>query len=78
MENVLQEINERLAAIEGRIEHPAVAVSVKETARMLGVSVPKVYELMHRSDFPMFKVGGRALISVAGLQEWVKAQVKAD
>lgn len=78
MENVLQEINERLAAIEERIEHPAVAVSVKETARMLGVSVPKVYELMHRADFPMFKVGGRALISVAGLQEWVNAQVKAD
>ena len=74
----LQEINERLAAIEKRIEQPAVTVSVKETANMLGVSVPKVYELMHRADFPMFKVGSRVLISAVGLQEWVKAQVAAQ
>lgn len=74
----LQEINERLAAIEKRIEQPAVTVSVKETANMLGVSVPKVYELIHRADFPMFKVGSRVLISAVGLQEWVNAQVAAQ
>lgn len=51
-----------------------LAVSAAEAARLLGVSKPKVYKLMARSDFPAFKLDGRTLVSVDGLREWVKKQ----
>lgn len=51
-----------------------LAVSAAEAARLLGISRPKVYELMGREDFPAFKLGGRTLVSVEGLREWIAAQ----
>ena len=51
-----------------------MAVSAPEAARLLGVSKPKVYELMNRADFPAFKLGGRTLISVDGLRKWIQEQ----
>ncbi len=53
-----------------------LAVSPAECAQLLGVSRPKVYDLIHRSDFPAFKLGTRTLISVEGLREWVKKQAE--
>lgn len=53
-----------------------IAVSAPEAARLLGVSKPKVYELMNRDDFPSFKLGSRTLISVDGLREWVRKQTE--
>lgn len=53
-----------------------LAISAPEAARLLGVSKPKVYELMGRADFPSFKLGGRTLVSVDGLREWVRNQSK--
>ena len=51
-----------------------IALNVTEASELLGVSRPVVYQLMHRRDFPAFKVGGRTLISRAGLEEWVNKQ----
>lgn len=34
-----------------------ITLSVTEAAAVLGVSRPTVYQLIHRSDFPAFKVG---------------------
>lgn len=51
-----------------------LAVSAAEAARILGISRPKVYDLIHQRGFPAFKVGGRTLISVEGLRRWVAAQ----
>ena len=43
-----------------RVEHiEPIAVSATDAARLLGVSKPKVYELMGRADFPSFKLVGR-------------------
>lgn len=53
-----------------------MAVSVPEAARLLGVSKPKVYELIGHSDFPAFKIGGRTLVSADGLREWVRKQTE--
>ena len=55
-----------------------LAVSAPEAARLLGVSKPKVYELMARGDFPSFKVGSRTIVSVEGLLEWVKKQTEVS
>ena len=56
----------------GNIE--PLAVSAAKAAELLGVSRPKIYELMKREDFPSFSLGGRTLISVAGLRTWVDKQ----
>ena len=53
-----------------------LAVSAPEAARLLGISKPKVYELMGQEGFPSFKLGGRTLVSVDGLREWVRTQSK--
>lgn len=55
-----------------------LAVGTTEAARLLGVSRPTLYQLLNRADFPSFRVGGRVLISVAGLQEWINRQTKED
>ena len=52
-----------------------IAISVSEAARLLGVSRPKVYQLMQQESLPSFKAGSRTLIPVADLQKWVAAQV---
>ena len=53
-----------------------VTLTVTETAAALGVSRPTVYNLLHRQDFPAFRVGGRTLVSVEGLREGVAAQAE--
>lgn len=55
-----------------------LAYSVSETAQILGVSRPKVYDLLHRSDFPSFRIGGRVLVSADGLRHWVAAQADCE
>lgn len=53
-----------------------LAYSSTETAQVLGVSRPTVYQLMKRADFPVFKVGSRTLVSAEGLRAWVRAQTE--
>lgn len=51
-----------------------IALNVTETAEVLGVSRTVVYQLMHREDFPSFKVGKRTLVPRAALEAWVNKQ----
>lgn len=53
-----------------------ITVSTTEAARLLGISKPSVYRLIHRGDFPVLHVGNRTLVSLAGLDEWVKNQTQ--
>ena len=53
-----------------------LAVSPAECVRLLGVSRPKVYDLVNRDDFPSFKLGARTLISVDGLRIWIAKQAE--
>ena len=55
-----------------------LAYSVTETAQVLGVSCPTVYALMKQSGFPVFQIGGRKLISVDGLRNWVRNQTEVS
>ena len=55
-----------------------LAVSPAECARLLGISRPKVYDLLHQKDFPSFKLGSRTLISVDGLREWISRQTQPE
>ena len=55
-----------------------IAVSAPEAARLLGVSKPTIYQCIHREGFPAFKLGGRTLVSVDGLREWVAKQTEVS
>ena len=54
-----------------------LAVGTTEAAKLLGISRPTLYQLIGRTDFPSFRVGGRVLISVSGLQAWIERQTAA-
>ena len=49
-----------------------IALSVKDAAALLGVSVTKMYEIIHRADADFtVRLGGRILISRTKLEEWL-------
>ena len=62
----------------GRITIPErLAYSPAEAAEALGISRPTLYNtLLNRPGFPVFRVGGRVLISTEGLREWVRRQAE--
>ena len=53
-----------------------LAYSLTETAQVLGVSRPTVYALMKQQGFPVFQIGGRKLVSVEGLRDWIRSQTE--
>lgn len=53
-----------------------VAISVSDAAKLLGISKPTMYQVIYQSDFPAFRLGGRTLISIDGLRDWVRSQAK--
>ena len=55
-----------------------LAVSVDEAAKMLGVSKPSLYKLIHREDFHVFKIGGRTMIHKVKLEQWADAQIVTE
>ena len=52
-----------------------IALNVTEAAAALGVSRTVLYQLIHRKDFPAFKIGSRTVIPRAALEEWANSQV---
>lgn len=55
-------------------QHTKLLLSVPEAAECLGVCSKVVYNLIHSKEFPTVWIGRRALISRAGLAEWVRKQ----
>ena len=51
-----------------------VALTVPEMAEALGIGLSSAYNLVHRADFPSFRVGRAVRVSRARLNEWVEAQ----
>lgn len=47
-----------------------VAYNAKEAAEALGISAPKLYELIHTEDFPSYKIGGKVFVDAQGLRDW--------
>lgn len=55
-----------------------IAISVPRMAELLSISRPTAYQLARRTDFPAFTVGGRTLVSVSGLVQWVAEQARQE
>lgn len=51
-----------------------LGVSVTEAAELLGISRNQCYELVKRDDFPSLTIGGRIVVSLRGLEDWVDRQ----
>ncbi len=49
-------------------------LSVSETAALMGLSRPTVYQLTRRADFPVVRLGGRVLILAESLETWLAQQ----
>ena len=47
-------------------------------AKVLGVSPSSVYELMHKPDFPILKVGSRMVVPKEKFVEWVERNTKGS
>ena len=48
-------------------------MSVKESAKYLGIGISKMYELVHSKDFnAALRIGKRIVISVEALDAWLK------
>jgi len=46
-------------------------MSVQELSAMLGISMPKAYELVKQPGFPVIRVGARILIPIDAFKEWL-------
>ncbi|MBH8600497.1 helix-turn-helix domain-containing protein [Thermoactinomyces sp. CICC 23799] len=62
----------RLASQMDRSE--ALTYSVEQAAEVLGVSRSKMYDILHRPDFPVVDVGNRRLIPRRQLERWLENQ----
>ena len=52
--------------------------SAPEVAQLLGISRSAAYNLMHRDDFPSFRIGKRWLVRDSSLHEWLEKQSKIE
>ena len=72
-------INETIvSAQEARemVSHSPVktVLTPREAARELLISMPTMYELCHRADFPAFRIGKKILINRQALAEWIERE----
>ena len=49
-----------------------VTLNLTQAADVLGVSRPTMRALVHRGDFPAFKIGSRWLVSRTALETWAE------
>ena len=56
---------------------PRAAYTVKEAAQALGMSHQTIYNLIHADDFPAVKIGGRTLVPVAALDDWLESKMRS-
>lgn len=53
-----------------------LALSVTEAAEALGISRRSLYNLMKADGFPVLELGGRRVIPVDLLQQWMHKRVE--
>ena len=53
-----------------------ISLNLKEAAEIIGISKPKIYEVLERPGFPAFRVGRRWVIPRKSLLEWIESEAK--
>ena len=54
-----------------------LTVTVDELAKIVGVSRPTAYELIHKEGFPTVRIGRRIVIPLDSLKRWLEEQAGA-
>ena len=54
-----------------------LTVTVDEMAKIVGVSRPTAYELIHKEGFPTVRFGRRIVIPLDSLKRWLEEQAGA-
>jgi excisionase family DNA binding protein len=67
----IAEMARRLDSVENR------GLGMNEARKIIGVSYPKMLELVHSAGFPAFRVGVKWIIPVEQLSEWMKKQAES-
>lgn len=55
-----------------------LTMTASEAAEALQVSMPVIYELCRRENFPVIRIGRKVLIPRDQLQNWVNAQLRRE
>ena len=58
------------------MQETKLVLTVPEIAEMLGINIPKAYDLARREDFPAFKLGKRIIIPKDAFLKWLEEQTK--
>ena len=53
-----------------------LVLSVREAAKVLGISSTAMYNLVKVQGFPTIQIGNRLLVSAPGLTRWLEAQAE--
>ncbi|MHB1256570.1 MAG: helix-turn-helix domain-containing protein [Dethiobacteraceae bacterium] len=59
-------------------EREKLVYTVREISFLLGINLPKTYELVRQRDFPSFTIGRRIVVPKAELSRWLQEAVKKD
>ena len=51
-------------------------LSVAEAAKVVGISVRYMYDLVKTEGFPTIRIGRRLLVSTKGLERWLDEQAQ--
>lgn len=51
-----------------------LTMTVAEMAEVVGICMPKAYELVHQEGFPVVRIGRRMVIPKEGLCKWLESQ----
>ena len=49
-------------------------LNAETTAKLLGISISSMYELMHEKDFPVLRIGARMVVPKDKFRVWVDEQ----
>lgn len=49
-----------------------IVFNMREIAEMLGINVPKAYELARRKDFPAIRLGRRIIVPKEAFFRWLE------
>ena len=53
-------------------------LNAETAAKLLGVSISSMYELIHEKGFPVLRIGSRLVIPKEKLQAWVEQRIGGE
>lgn len=53
-----------------------LTITVKEMSEMLGISIPKAYDLVKSEGFPSIQLGRRIVVPFEPFKQWIEEQAQ--